>query len=453
MNAPNLVTPKRCAVYCRVSSDEGLSQAFNSIDAQKEAGQAFIVSQRAEGWIPVVDDYDDPAYSGGTMERPALKRLLADIEAGRVNIIVVYKIDRLSRSLSDFAKMVDIFDRFGVSFSAVTQQINSATSMGRLMLNVLLSFAQFEREVTGERIRDKFAASKAKGIWMGGVVPMGYRVQDRKLLVVPQEAEVIRRVFRDYARSQCTTDLVRDFMAEGLTTKRGIPFGKQAIYKILHNRMYLGEMIHKGKSFPGEHAAIVDRDLWDGAHAVLSKDTQQRRVATMTRNSPVALLRGLLYAPNGKKMIPSAVVKKAQGGKRYRYYLDSKNGRYGKGPDTFGTLGADQIECLVIEHVVAALQSPASVQAVWDAVRTQTSDIDEPHVVLAMNNLGAIWQTLFPAEQVRIVNLLIERVQLTQESVEIQWRQTGWAALVGEFKVGTIGAELAELELAERELA
>jgi hypothetical protein len=217
--------------------------------------------------------------------------------------------------------------------------------------------------------------------------------------------------------------------------------------------MYLGEMIHKGKSFPGEHASIVDRALWDAAHAVLSKDTQERRVATMTRNSPVALLRGLLYAPNGKKMIPSAVVRKAQGGKRYRYYLDSKNARFGKGPDTFGTLGADQIEGLVIEHVVAALQSPASVQAVWDAVRTQTSDIDEPHVVLAMNNLGAIWQTLFPAEQVRIVNLLIERVQLTQESVEIRWRQAGWAALVGEFKVGTIGAELAELELAERELA
>jgi site-specific DNA recombinase len=446
MTAPILIPPKRCAVYCRVSSDEGLDQAFNSIDAQKEAGHAFIASQRAEGWIPVPDDYEDAAYSGGNMDRPGLKRLLADIEFGRVDVIVVYKIDRLSRSLSDFAKMVDIFDRHGVSFSAVTQQINSATSMGRLMLNVLLSFAQFEREVTGERIRDKFAASKAKGMWMGGVVPMGYRVQDRRLLVVPQEAEVIRRVFRDYARTRCTTDMVRNFMAEGITTKRGMPFGKQAIYKILHNRLYLGEMIHKGKSYPGEHAAIVDRGLWDAAHEVLSIDTQERKSRTLTRNSPVALLRGLLYAPNGMRMIPNSVRKKAQGGKRYRYYLDGKNGRYGKGADTFGTLAADQIEGLVVEHVIAALRSPASVQAVWDAVRGQTTDIGEPGVVLAMGNLGAIWQSLFPAEQVRIVNLLIERVQLTQDSVEIQWRQSGWSSLVGEFKTGTIGAELAEME-------
>ena len=194
-----LVSPvapiKRCAVYCRVSSDERMDQSFNSIDAQKEAGHAFIKSQSHEGWIAVADDYDDPAYSGGNMDRPALRRLMADIEAGRVNIIVVYKIDRLSRSLADFARMVDVFDRYQVSFSAVTQQINSATSMGRLMLNVLLSFAQFEREVTGERIRDKIAASKAKGIWMGGPLPLGYDVHNRLLVINESEAAVLRRIF------------------------------------------------------------------------------------------------------------------------------------------------------------------------------------------------------------------------------------------------------------------
>jgi DNA invertase Pin-like site-specific DNA recombinase len=210
---------KRCAVYTRKSTDEGLDQDFNSIDAQREAGQAYIASQRNEGWIPVPDDYDDPAYSGGTMERPALKRLLADIEAGKVDIIVVYKIDRLSRSLADFSKMVEIFDRHGVSFSAVTQQINSATSMGRLMLNVLLSFAQFEREVTGERIRDKIAASKRKGLWMGGRPPLGYDVVQRKLVVNDRETQTVRRIFQDFARVQSITTLVTRLAAEGITTK------------------------------------------------------------------------------------------------------------------------------------------------------------------------------------------------------------------------------------------
>ena len=200
---------KRCAVYTRKSSDEGLDQEFNSIDAQREAGQAYIASQRNEGWISVADDYDDPAYSGGTMERPALKRLLADIEAGKVDIIVVYKIDRLSRSLADFARMVEIFDRNGVSFSAVTQQINSATSMGRLVLNVLLSFAQFEREVTGERIRDKIAASKRKGLWMGGRPPLGYDVVQRRFVVNEREAAIVRRIFEGFARVQSVTELVR----------------------------------------------------------------------------------------------------------------------------------------------------------------------------------------------------------------------------------------------------
>ena len=186
---------KRCAVYCRVSSDERLNQEFNSIDAQKEAGQAYIASQRAEGWIPVADDYDDPGFSGGNTERPGLKRLLADIERGKIDIVVVYKIDRLTRSLADFAKMVELFDQRNVSFSAVTQQINSATSMGRLMLNVLLSFAQFEREVTGERIRDKIAAAKRKGMWMGGVPPLGYDVDNRLLVINETEAAVVRRIF------------------------------------------------------------------------------------------------------------------------------------------------------------------------------------------------------------------------------------------------------------------
>ena len=223
MSAPLLVPPKRCAVYCRVSSDERLDQSFNSIDAQKEAGHAFIKSQSHEGWIAVADDYDDGGFSGGNMDRPALKRLMTDIQMGKVDIVVVYKIDRLSRSLADFARMVDVFDRHRVSFSAVTQQINSATSMGRLMLNVLLSFAQFEREVTGERIRDKIAASKAKGMWMGGPLPLGYDVRDRLLIVNDTEAKLVRRIFDDFVTVRSATLMARPTARKEWSPKAASP--------------------------------------------------------------------------------------------------------------------------------------------------------------------------------------------------------------------------------------
>jgi DNA invertase Pin-like site-specific DNA recombinase len=221
MSAPEGTTKKRqrCAVYTRKSSEEGLDQEYNSIDAQRDAGHAYVASQRAEGWIPVADDYDDPAFSGGNMERPGLKRLMKDIELGKVDIVVVYKIDRLTRSLADFSKMVEVFERQGVSFVSVTQQFNTTTSMGRLMLNVLLSFAQFEREVTGERIRDKIAASKRKGMWVGGVPSLGYDVVNRKLVINPAEAAVVKRMFTDYPKVGSTTMLVQQLRMEGVTSK------------------------------------------------------------------------------------------------------------------------------------------------------------------------------------------------------------------------------------------
>ena len=296
MSRPLLVPPKRCAVYCRVSSDERLDQSFNSIDAQREAGHAFIKSQSHEGWIAVADNYDDGGFSGGNMDRPALRRLMADIEAGKVDIVVVYKIDRLSRSLADFARMVDVFDRHRVSFSAVTQQINSATSMGRLMLNVLLSFAQFEREVTGERIRDKIAASKAKGMWMGGPLPLGYDIRDRLLVINEAEAALVRRIFDDFVTMRSATLMVKAYAAEDLVTKGGRPFTKQTIYKMLHNRMYLGEIVHKGQGFPGQHQAIVSQAQWDAVHALIAMDATERRRDTSGRIREPVLLRGLASA-------------------------------------------------------------------------------------------------------------------------------------------------------------
>ncbi|MGC0015151.1 recombinase family protein [Ralstonia pseudosolanacearum] len=443
MSVPVLVSPKRCAVYCRVSSDERLDQSFNSIDAQKEAGHAFIKSQSHEGWIAVGDDYDDPGFSGGNVDRPALKRLMADIEAGRIDIVVVYKIDRLSRSLADFARMVEVFDRCRVSFSAVTQQINSATSMGRLMLNVLLSFAQFEREVTGERIRDKIAASKAKGMWMGGRVPLGYDLQDRLLVVTDSEASLVRRIFDDFVTMCSVTLMVRTYAAEGLVTKDGNAFTKQTLGKMLHNRIYLGEIVHKGKSFPGQHEAIVTQAQWDAAHALIASDARERTRATMDREREPVLLRGLLYASDGERLVPTYTLKK---GKKYRYYAPVRQRRLGAWASRHGSLPAGPIEQLVIEQIVGALSAPHVVQAVWDHVRATQPNLSEPEVVLPMRRLATVWQQLFPVEQCRLAQLLIERVVIADAGLEIVWRDAGWAELAGELMPGTIGAELQEWE-------
>jgi len=435
--------PKRCAVYCRVSSDERLDQSFNSIDAQREAGRAFIASQQHEGWIAVADDYDDGGYSGGNMERPALRRLMADIEAGRIDVIVVYKIDRLSRSLADFAKMVDVFDRCRVSFSAVTQQINSATSMGRLMLNVLLSFAQFEREVTGERIRDKIAASKKKGIWMGGPLPLGYDVRNRLLVVNEAEAAVVRRIFDDFVTVRSTTAMARNYATEGLVSKTGRPLTKQTLYKLLHNRMYLGEINHKGQSYPGEHQAIVTQAQWDAVQALI--DYYAPEVRRQRRGRPEPLLGGLLFTADGEKFTATYTEKN---GRRYGYYTPSAQRRMGAWAKKHGALPIDVVEALVTEQIVAALQAPHIVQAVVDRLAVTRPDLEEPKVVLLMKmeQLAEVWKALFPAEQHRLAQLLIERVVMGADGMEIVWRDIGWQELAAELLPGTIGAELQELE-------
>ncbi|MFU8816924.1 MAG: recombinase family protein, partial [Pseudomonadales bacterium] len=419
-------------------------QSFNSIDAQKEAGHAFIRSQTHEGWIAVADDYDDGGFSGGNMERPALKRLLADIDASRIDIVVVYKIDRLSRSLADFARMVEVFDRCGVSFSAVTQQINSATSMGRLMLNVLLSFAQFEREVTGERIRDKIAASKAKGMWMGGPLPLGYDVQNRLLIVNEAEAAVVRRIFADFARDRSTTHMVRSYAAEGIRTKTGRTFCKQSIYKLLHNRMYLGEIVHKGRYYPGQHPPILTSAQWQSAHDVLAQTAEERRAAVATDGRGLPLLRGLLFTTSGERLIPTRTTKKGQ---CYRYYTPSKDRHFGAGASNFGSLPAESIEALVVEQVCQVLRAPESVQAVWDRVSESGLDLDQARVVMPMRQLAAVWPSLFPAEQRRLAQLLIERVLIGDDGLEILWRDAGWVELIDELRPASIGAELAAVEM------
>jgi site-specific DNA recombinase len=299
-----IVRKLRCAVYTRKSSEEGLDMEFNSLDAQREACEAYVASQKAEGWLLVPDRYDDGGFSGGTLERPALQRLIADIETKRVDVVVVYKIDRLSRSLMDFAKLVEVFDRNGVTFVSVTQSFNTTTSMGRLTLNVLLSFAQFEREVIGERIRDKFRASRSRGMWMGGHPPLGYDVKDRKLVVNETEAAIVRMIFERFVRVGSATTLAQSLAAEGVFTKRGRLVDRGYLYIVLNNRTYIGEAIHKGASYPGEHQPIITRELWDKVHAILQESPRKRAAKTRGQWTP-APLKGLLFGPDGRALTPT----------------------------------------------------------------------------------------------------------------------------------------------------
>ena len=356
----------RCAIYTRKSSEHGLEQDFNSLDAQRVAAEAYIKSQAHEGWRLVRAHYDDGGLSGGTLDRPALQLLLADIRSRKVDVVVVYKVDRLTRSLADFAKLVELFEAHGVSFVAVTQQFNTTTSMGRLTLNVLLSFAQFERELAGERIRDKFAASRRKGMWMGGTIPLGYEVRERKLVINEEEAERVRLIFRQYLAIGCVSKLRADLDRRGVRSKQrmltsgrvlgGCSFDRGALYHLLQNRIYRGEVVHRGAVYPGEHEAIVDEELWS---AVQDRLTENRATRRRSRVETGALLGGLIYDDRGNIMSPTYSIRR---GNRYRYYisgalLHDRRSEVG----TRARINADDIEGLVIEVLSRELSERALV--------------------------------------------------------------------------------------------
>jgi DNA invertase Pin-like site-specific DNA recombinase len=435
---PASVTRKRCAVYTRKSTEEGLDRAFNTLDAQREACEAFIASQRAEGWTLVPDRYDDGGFSGGSLDRPALQRLLADIEAGLVDVVVVYKIDRLSRSLMDFAKLVEVFDAHEVTFVSVTQSFNTTTSMGRLTLNILLSFAQFEREVIGERIRDKVAASKARGMWMGGKVPLGYRVENRRLVVNEPEAARVRRVFQLFAETGSGVETVRRLQAEGVTTKSGRPLDKGDVYKILNLRTYVGEVAHKGNIYRGEHQAIVARDLWDRAHAILRVSPRTR--AAQNRQHAPALLKGLIFGTDGRALSPTHSRKN---GRLYRYYVAQRvlKGDAAGDSSIVRRVSAAEIEGAVIAQMRALLRQPEMVVGTWRAAQAEAPDVTETDVREALARLDPLWNELFPAEQQRIVRSLVERVTVGPDGAEIRLRVAGLASLVRD--LGLVGAERA----------
>jgi site-specific DNA recombinase len=399
MKAPS-VKPVRCAIYTRVSTDRGLDQEFNSLDAQYDAASAYIRSQAHAGWTLIRSRYDDGGYSGGSTDRPDLQRLLDDIRARKIDVIVVYKVDRLTRSLADFAKLVELFDAHGVSFVSVTQQFNTTTSMGRLTLNVLLSFAQFEREVTSERIRDKIGASKRKGIWVGGPLPLGYQMKDDKITVVEDEAERVRLIFRRYLELGGVNALVRDLKAKNIRTKTrlratgvthgGIHFERGSLFYLLRNRFYIGEVNYKGDILPGEQPAIMDRDLFDVVQQKLLDQWSHRNRAKMKSDH---LLTGLLFDDAGHRMIPTHATK---AGIRYRYYVslphlhgESKTASVG----SVSRISAADLEDVIVKylnaHQIAQKETRTSkVPQVGDpkTILEQVARIDahEDHLVIRL---------------------------------------------------------------------
>jgi DNA invertase Pin-like site-specific DNA recombinase len=419
-----LLRKLRCTVYTRKSSEEGLDMEFNSLDAQREACEAYVASQKPEGWVLVPDGYDDGGFSGGTLERPALRRLLADIEAGLVDVIVVYKIDRLSRSLMDFAKLVEVFDRKGVTFVSVTQSFNTTTSMGRLTLNILLSFAQFEREVIGERIRDKFAASRKKGMWMGGWAPLGYDIKDRKLVVNEAEAVLVRRIFERFVRCGSVTVLARELAAENVRNRYGKAIDKGIVYRLLNNRVYIGEAVHKGTAYPGDHDPIISRALWDKAHAILAESPRTR--AGRSRAQTPALLKGLIFGPDGRAMSPTHTRRQQ---KLYRYYVSQSVIKGLRDTTTISRVPAADIERAVVDQLRVLLRSPEIVVATWRVARKNLDGLAEVEVRAALERLDPLWEEQFPAEQARIVRLLVERVEISADGASIILRTAGLLSL------------------------
>ena len=410
----------RCAVYTRKSSEDGLEQEFNSLDAQYEACAAYAASQRHEGWALVKNRYDDGGFSGGNMERPSLKRLLGDVEAGKVDIILLYKIDRLTRSLTDFARIVEVLDQAGASFVSITQSFNTTTSMGRLTLNMLLSFAQFEREVTGERIRDKIAASKKKGLWMGGPVPLGYNVRERKLVVNEEEAEQVRRIMRRYLALGSVPTLAEELNRNGYRTKvqrrssgphrGGCIFRRGTLYHLLSNRIYRGFIVHKGTAHAGEHEAIVDERLWDDVQALLAENASgsSRRL----KHQHPSLLTGKVVDGEGRKMSPSHATKRQR---RYRYYVTRSDQLDGSRAWRVSAYDLEKLVCsslaeqLLVRHFVLGLAEEDAA----DAQRFQRA-------AAAAEMAAATLRSGSAQRKAELLAQLVRQVRLHEDTIEVE---------------------------------
>jgi site-specific DNA recombinase len=418
----------RCAIYTRKSSEEGLDMDFNSLDAQRESCESYVASQKADGWVSVANHYDDGGFSGGTLERPALKRLLADVKARKVDVIVVYKIDRLSRSMLDFLNLIEMFESHGITFVSVTQSFNTKDAMGRMALNILVTFAQFERELIGERIRDKVAASRKRGKWMGGWAPLGYEVRDRKLIIQPEDAERVRAIFRRFVQLKSATLLARELVSAGATNRYGHLLDKGVLYRLLNNRVYIGEAVHKGTSYPGEHEPIIDQKLWEQVRVILRVSPRTR--AGIGRAQTPAPLRGLLFGPDGAAMSPTHT---RRSGKLYRYYISQTAMKRGSGC-TVGPVPAGEIERIVLDQVRHLIRSPEVIVQTWRAARKLSCQVTEAEVRAALTEFEKLWDELFPAEQARIVELLVQRISVHPDRLDITLRIDGLTSLHDELR-------------------
>ena len=400
----------RCAIYTRKSSEEGLEQDFNSLHAQWEACAAYIASQKHEGWHASKTHYDDGGFSGGNMERPALKQLLEDIEAGKVNAVIVYKVDRLTRSLTDFAKIIERFDNHSVSFVSVTQQFNTTSSMGRLTLNVLLSFAQFEREVTGERIRDKIAASKKKGIWMGGFIPLGYDLKNRKLLINAKETQTVQYIYRRYLELGCVRLLKEDLDRKGIYSKvrgqkGGCSFSRGILYKILSNPIYIGQIRHKGVCHPGQQEAIIDQELWEQVQRHMANNAVEHK--THSRKTVSCPLTNKLFDVSGERLVPVHVNKK---GRRYRYYISQSLRADPKDASSSGwRLPGQEIEQVIAHAVLETLHDDGVI-----TTSLQEAGIAAHHIPSALKVVGKI-----QPNATDLIDRFIKRVELRQDGIRL----------------------------------
>jgi site-specific DNA recombinase len=431
----------RCAIYTRKSHEEGLEQAFNSLDAQRMAGESYIASQAHEGWECLPTLYNDGGYSGGNLERPALQRLSQDIKDGKVDCIIVYKIDRLTRSLLDFSKIIELLDEHKCSFVAVTQSFNTSNSMGRLMLNVLLSFAQYERELTSERIRDKFKASCQLGMWMGGTPPLGYDPKDRKLEINEKEAKVIKYIYQSFLKTKSVTETARTMNGLGHTTKtwvstsgklyQGVAFSKKAIRHILQNPVYAGKILHKGNVYQGQHMSIIDSETWDEAQKIFT--TRADNITReMTRITQPPLLKGVFNCGCcNTSMTPKYSMKK--NGAKYRYYTCSSKLRLTNEACIIGNISAAEVEGLVTAQVLKLLERPEII-AHAIASGSINGDATDLEIVNSLKNVCKVWEELFPAEQVRITHLLIKQVIITPEGIDVRIYSDGLNGLSQELE-------------------
>lgn len=396
----------RCAIYTRKSSEEGLEQDFNSLDAQREACEAYIKSQMHEGWVLLDKQYNDGGYSGGTMERPAFKELLRDIENDEVDIVVVYKVDRLTRSLMDFSKIIDVFDRHETSFVSITQQFNTTTSMGRLTLNILLSFAQFEREVTGERIRDKIAASKKKGMWMGGKVPLGYLKEDKKLIIHNEDAQKVQMLFDKYLELRSVPKLMQYLKENEIKTKTDKYFSKGQLYNLLSNKVYIGKITHKDKVYDGEHEAIICDEIFEKVQKLLYENKVDKTCGG--KSSSNSLLAGLIYDDLGNKMTPSH---SNNHGRRYRYYI-SRALKNNEETGSVSKIPAGEVEKFVIETTKEFFQDKKQIQKIVSEYK-----------ISKQNKLIYIAQNIQDYSEPKLIRAIIHRIVVSKNLIEITYNE------------------------------